>query len=67
MEAEGSQEDAGARAVRLTVPSSHLPSLAIAPPAHKDDGFMGNRGGEGDERENTGTIVSFINTHACFC
>ena len=48
MEAKGSHEDVAG--TRLMAPSTHLPSLALAQPAHKDDVIMGNRGGEGEER-----------------
>ena len=65
MEAEGSQGfDAGER---LIVPSSHLPSLALAQPVHKDEAIMGNRGGEGEERTQVQSCHSFILRHVFVC
>ena len=65
MEAKGSHEDVAG--TRLMVPSSHLPSLALAQPAHKDDVIMGNRGGEGEERTQVQPCHSLILRHVFVC
>ena len=64
MEAKGSHEDVAG--TRLMVPSSHLPSLALAQPVHKDEAIMSNRGGEGEERTQVQSCHSFILRHV-FC
>ena len=58
MEAKGSHEDVAG--TRLMAPSTHLPSLALAQPAHKDDVIMGNRGGEGEERTQVYSCVLYM-------
>jgi len=65
MEAKGSHEDVAG--TRLMVPSSHLPSLALAQPVHKDEAIMSNRGGEGEERTQVQSCHSFILRHVFVC